>query len=255
MLFQIRYFSSLAVGTALLAVLFTVPTFASEQKEQLSQPGLALSTGKQPTGKQSTGNSALSTEHRGESKQRARSHVSTSINSDFWVYDAFTELRHDVDGDGHYTRLIVDFDVDTVYLVADVYARLYLSRDQGPWNEYAVTEDFSVIASGSGDNYVMESDLVDGFPFGYYDVLIEIYDVIDNSLVAEFGPADSAALSDLPLEDEFRDGAGDVIVVSHGGGGSIDIGLLALLCALLLFTRRRYFNRRVAIFATYPQGR
>jgi len=250
MLFQKRFFSSLAAGTTLLASLLAVPTYAADQKVLLSQPSLALSSGKQ-----SSSDSSLSKEHRGEGKQRARSQVSTSVNSDFWVYDAFTELQYDFDGDGHYTRLIVDFDVDTVYLVADVYARLYLSRDQGPWNEYAVTEDFSVIGSGSGDNYVLESDLVDGFAFGYYDVLIEIYDVANNSLVAEFGPAESAALSDLPLEDEFSDGAGDVIVVSQGGGGSASIGLLALLAMLLMLKQRGSFNRRVAAFATYPRDR
>ncbi len=156
------------------------------------------------------------------------------INPDYWVYSASTSLYFDDDGDGHYTRLLVEFDLDTSYAVADVYARLYLSHEGGPWLEYAITDSFSVYADSGDDSYVVETDLIDGYPFGYYDVLLEIYDHYNNRLLAEFGPADSVEFSDLPLEDEVRDQS-FVEVVIDGGGGSTTMAtvlLLALLCAL-----------------------
>lgn len=227
------------------ALLLSTPavTAQSLNPATLSGPSLSLSNDK----------AGVSKQHRGETKQRARSQLAT-VNPNFWVYDAITELRFDSDGDGHYTRLIVEFDVDTAFILADVYARLYLSRDLGPWNEYAVTDDFSIFSAGGDDSYVLESDLVEGFPFGYYDVLIEIYDTFDNSLVAEFGPADSAQLSELPLEDELSDGVGERIVVSSGGGGSLSSHLLLILGLLVLL--QRIAVRRFAVArATFPQDR
>ncbi len=83
----------------------------------------------------------------------------------------------------------------------------------------------------------METDLVEGYPAGNYDILIELYDTYDNALVATLGPEDSSQLSILPLEDEGRDApAGTTqIVVNSGGGGSFGwLLILGLLGASAL---------------------
>ena len=182
----------------------------------------------------SSAGTMLNREHSG-SKTRPRSQAAV-INPDFWVYSATTELYFDDDLDGHYTRLLVDFDVDTSFLIADVYARLYLSRNGNPWIEYAISDDFSVLASDDSDNYVIETDFVEGYPTDYYDVLIEIYDTFDGALVAEYGPAESVDMLDLPIEDELSDRAPVRIAVSSGGGGSA--GFMVLLGLCLLITRK-----------------
>lgn len=149
-------------------------------------------------------------------------------NTDFWFYAADVELFLDRDNDGYYTGIDLLFDADTYYDVADVYAVIYLSYEYGPWNEYAETEIFTIFGSSGDDEYVVETDLVEGYPTGNYDILIELYDTYDNAFVASFGPEDTSELAILPLEDVGRDApAGTTqIVVNSGGGGSLSWLLL-----------------------------
>ncbi len=159
-------------------------------------------------------------------------------NTDFWFYDAWVDLYADVDRDGFYSGIELTFDVDTIYGVADVYAVVYLSYELGPWNEYAVTEDFTILGTSGNDEYVIETDLVSGYPTGDYDILIELFDAFDNSFVASIGPEDSSELAILPLEDMNRDAVTETrITVNHGGGGSFSWLLLLGLVAAAV--RRR----------------
>ena len=162
-----------------------------------------------------------------------------------WVDYATVAISGDFDDDGFYTRISLDFDVDTEYSAIDVYARLFLSLEQGPWIEYADTDNFTVTTFG-GDSYYVDSDLVEGFPVGYYDVRIEVYDAADDYLLATFGPAESGELSYIPLEDENEDSGyvnDRVVVVSDGGGGSLaGWSLLALfaLAMVQLDTKKKF---------------
>jgi hypothetical protein len=160
-------------------------------------------------------------------------------NTDFWFYTADVELFNDHDGDGYFHGIDLLFDADTWYTFADVYAVVYLSLDGGPWNEYAVTEDFTLYGASSEDEYIIVTELVSGYPAGSYDVLIELFDAYDNTFLAWFGPEDTSELAFLPLEDADRDAAviPEVIVVNrHHGGGST--GLLAILILGLLAVGR-----------------
>jgi hypothetical protein len=151
-------------------------------------------------------------------------------NVEFWIFDASVELFDDVDRDGYYSSITLNFDADTIYDVADVYAVLYLSYELGPWNEYASTDDFTIFGASGGDEYFVETDLVTGYLTGEYDVLIELFDTFDGTFVASFGPNESSNLSYLPLEDASRDTPqGTTIIINEGGGGSLGLlGLLAL---------------------------
>lgn len=149
-------------------------------------------------------------------------------NVEFWIFDASVELFADVDRDGYYSAIKLNFDADTIYEVADVYAVLYLSYELGPWNEYAATDDFTIFGASGGDEYFVETDLITGYLTGEYDILIELFDTYDGAFVASFGPNESSKLSYLPLEDASRDTPPTTtIIVNEGGGGSL--GLLVLL--------------------------
>ena len=142
------------------------------------------------------------------------------------------------------------FDADTIWGVADVYAVVYLSFEGGPWNQYAVTNDFTIFGTSAVDDYVIETELLSGYPTGYYDLLIELFDAWDGSYLASFGPADSSELSFLPLESANRDDpfpGGGGVSVSRGGGGAFTWLMLAMLPLLRLRSigaaanlRRRY---------------
>jgi len=163
-------------------------------------------------------------------------------NVEFWIYDASVELSFDADRDGYYSAIKLNFDADTIYNVADVYAVLYLSYELGPWNEYAATDDFTIFGASGDDEYFVETDLISGYLTGEYDLLIELFDVYDGTFVASFGPNESSNLAYLPLEDASRDTPPPptTIIVNEGGGGSLGLlGLLALFGVAGLARARR----------------
>ncbi len=159
-----------------------------------------------------------------------------SIDHDFWIFDADVILFNDDDGDGYFHGIDLLFDADTIYSAAEVYAVLYLSLDFGPWNEYAVTEDFWIFGASGSDEYVLVTELMSGYPTGEYDLLIELFDAVDNSFLASFGPEDSPELAYLPLEDFNKDApfVETRVTVSHGGGGAADAWMIAILLLLLI---------------------
>jgi len=82
----------------------------------------------------------------------------------------------------------------------------------------------------------MVTELVDGYPTGDYDLLIEIYDAYTGDYVASFGPEDSSELSYLPLEDYDRDTPSVVerrVTITRQGGGASGVWMLAGLALLL----------------------
>lgn len=178
----------------------------------------------------------------GFSKPGAGSTSAESAGIDFWVYDADVQLFNDDDADGYYHGIDLLFDVDTNFSSAEIYAVVYLSYEGGPWNEYAATEDITIFDSSGSDEYGLVTELMQGYPTGSYDLLIEIFDAYDGTFLADFGPIDSSAMSFLPLEDFNRDAPIDEvqIAVSHGGGGgALDAWMLSMLVLLLIVTAIR----------------
>ena len=176
----------------------------------------------------------------GSSKPSSEAAAAKGSN-DFWIYYADVQLFYDDDDDGYFWGIDLLFDADTYFEVADVYAALYLSYEGGPWNEYAVTEPFSIFGATSDDEYVVVTELETGYPTGSYDLLIELYDAFDGTFVAEMGPEHNPDLAFLPLEDFNRDDPDHGHHHHDGGGGALDLttGLSVLVGALVAFRRRR----------------
>jgi hypothetical protein len=173
----------------------------------------------------------------------ARQH---SVLFDFWIYEADVVLFSDDDNDGYFYGIDLLLDADTLYRSAEVYAAVYLSLEGGPWNEYAVTEDFTIHGESANDEYVLVTELMSGYPTGSYDLLIELFDAFDGSFLAALGPEDTSALSALPLEDFNRDApAFDQPVTfsrGSGGGGAAGAGSLIVLMVTLLGRAARRRN-------------
>jgi len=182
------------------------------------------------------------------SKQGYRSEstqlMSSSYYGDFSIYATSVELVEDFDYDGFYHHFSVTMDVDTVYSNAHVYAELYISYEGGPWNDYASTDVFTIYGDSASDAFVIESELVDGFPAGYYDIRIDLYDADQNTWLLSYGPYEDNSLSTLPLEDSYRDNFYDGTSVSYEtdiyvhGNGAINGWSLLLLAGLVLIARR-----------------
>jgi hypothetical protein len=179
-------------------------------------------------------------QQKGELRSVTQSKTTASLaqtpNTDFWFYSADVDLYLDRDADGYFYSIDLWFDADTYYDVADVYAVVYLSHEGGPWNEYAATDDFTLYGASSDDDYVIETDLMSGYPTGSYDLLVELFDSYDGAFVASIGPDDTSELGFLPLEDAERDAPVVVVreVIVREGGGSTGMLMLILLAALAL---------------------
>ena len=179
----------------------------------------------------------------GIGKQTGQSKSSQQkLSGDFEFVAVDVALDGDYDGDGHYYVLELDWDADTVFAEADVYAVVWLSYEAGPWEEFITTSVYTLFGNSSLDRYKVESELESGYPTGEYDVLLELYDPTSGELLADLGPADTFALSLLPLEDRSRD---DVIYDDdyYGGGG---LGVVGLAMLLLGLTTRRRLDRCAA---------
>jgi len=176
---------------------------------------------------------------KGERSVQQKSGITTAQAGDpnIWFYDADVELFSDFDRDGYYFGIDLLFDADTIYAEVDVYAVLYLSYEYGPWEEYASTDDFTLFGSTSDDDYIVETELVSGYPTGNYDILIELFDAYDGTYLASFGPDETSELAYLPLEDSTRDAvsSGHTHIVTSGGGSLSWFLLLGLLAVRMTF--------------------
>ena len=149
----------------------------------------------------------------------------------FEIYDADVALISDIDGDGYHHAINVYFDVDVSYDSATVYAKLYLSREGEPWSQYYSTDLFSIHGDDVADAYEVETELLEGYPPGYYDVLVEIYS-LDHAYMVASEVLDYHYLGkDLPLEDIYWD---EPHVGSHGSV-SISAGAASMSMLLLFF--------------------
>lgn len=178
--------------------------------------------------------------------------TSSASSSDIFIYDASSELISDFNYDGFYHRFSVSVDADTVYETAYVYAKTYLSYEGGPWNHYATSDNYHIYGDSELDRFVIETELGEGFPTGYYDVRIELYDADHNIWIDTYGPYDDVDLLELPLEDSYYDeGYGTVgyqteaeIIVSGHGQGAMSWWLLSIP-SLLVAARRWHLKHPV----------
>ncbi len=174
---------------------------------------------------------------------RSRSQQVTIANRHdqyFSIYDADVELLSDIDGDGFHHALNVIFDVDVDYEGATLYAKLYLSREGGPWIQYTTSALFNIFQNDTGDTYEMTTELIDGYSPGYYAVLVEIYSLNHVDMVASEILDHHYLGKSVALEDLSRD---EVIVYeeveefySHGAG-SFSLFFWLLLVQVVIAAR------------------
>jgi hypothetical protein len=134
--------------------------------------------------------------------RRAISEAISSRAGYFYIYDAGSQLRSDRDQDGYHSEFQIRFDADSEIGDALVYARLYLRRvGELDWQLYHTTDDFWIHGQSEDDDYFVATTLDDGFATSEYDVLIDLYEVGFDGIVATIDPADDVDLFDLPLEE------------------------------------------------------
>jgi len=170
-------------------------------------------------------------------KSTKMSRASRSVNYDhsFSIYNTFSYLLDDYDGDGYYQTFSVVFDADLMSYSslssAEVYAELYLSQNGGPWIYYHTTDDFVIYGDSEDDEYEVITTLHQGYKSDSYDVLIDLYEVGFENIVATYSSDDNNALYALPLESADHDIEYVVEVYDHYAG-SITLYWLIILLGL-----------------------
>lgn len=164
----------------------------------------------------------------------------------FEIYDAWVELSGDLDYDGYHHRIRTRFDADVNSPAETVYAKLYLSHQGGRWIQLTESDLFEIHYDAEDDSYEFVSELVSGYPPGYYDVLIEIHslfhpDVVASRVLYSDDAGYAIALEDLDHDQPYQE---QYVVESYvyGAGGSFSWAGLILL-GMLLIIKLRYFRR------------
>jgi hypothetical protein len=148
---------------------------------------------------------------------------STVASNDFWIYDSWLSLSNDLDYDGYYSTLTVEFDVDTVYSRAYVYAIIYLGVN-GLFEPIHTTSVFAIDSDISEDSFIVESELISGFPSNDYEIMIELYDADTNQFVAFSDGYEDADLAFAPLESvNFETLPEPPVIIIEEHGGSLGI--------------------------------
>lgn len=171
-----------------------------------------------------------------------RESIQSYPSSDFWIFDAWFTYDNDVDYDGYYSSFTLEFDADSVYSRAPVYAVIYLGKND-LYDPIYVTSVFDIYGDASDDSLILENELISGYPNNDYDILIELYDAHTEQLVAFVDAYDDADLAYTSLESmdyEVVYTEPEVVVVTEHGGslGWISVVLLAGIAVYRLTCRK-----------------
>jgi len=172
---------------------------------------------------------------------------SVNFDHDFGIYSALTFLEDDFDGDGYYQTFSVIFDADvysyTSNYDSEVYAQLYLSKDGVNWQHYYTTDNFIIHADSNEDEYEVITTLLDGYSAGHYDVLIDLYEVGYEDIVATYSSDDSETLYGLSLEsNDFDTPYVEEVHIYHSDGGSFSLFSIfsIFIVSIVSFMKRRH---------------
>lgn len=168
---------------------------------------------------------------------KSRESTQSLNETEFWIYDSWVSVANDYDYDGYYTTLTVEFDADTVFASVPVYAVIYLGRND-VYDSIHVTSTFSIYGEASDDAFIVESDLLSGFPPREYDILIELYDAHSDVLLAASDGYWDADLAYVSLESENYDVVEETVVVVEEHGGALFIPALLALFGVAVYRRR-----------------
>ncbi len=176
---------------------------------------------------------------------------------EFIIFDAWLELTGDIDDDGFYHNIRLTFDADVNTGTEAVYAKLYLSHEGGPWYQYATSDVFEIHLDSADDSYEIMTELIEGYPPGYYDVMIELHSFYHHGTVASkildsFNTGFDITLEDLQHDDYYAAGydgyyyEDDYYYESYSHGHSGNLSLALLLLFLILLYVKNHSSKNIA---------
>lgn len=201
-----------------LALLFVLagPTVALEQSTERRATALTTLDGKKST---------LAT------SQAYQTHV--------WFHRVELFLSGDINANGYFHRLEVEFDADTDLPYQPVFAEFSLLPTYGTERIYYTSSVFELFRESADDWLAVDTVLDRQYPADKYLLTVRLFDANTGYLLAEISGFDDINLDLLALEDYNRDsyiGSSTTVEVSAGAAG---ISSALALCLLLVFRQRQ----------------
>ncbi|WP_414828381.1 choice-of-anchor H family protein [Alteromonas sp. H39] len=228
-------FTKLLIAAGLLAL--TGPTAVLAEERKVTTKEYQFKEPVEAAG-QSTANTSSKKKGLETLKGKSRESIQSLNDTEFWIYDSWVTVQNDYDYDGYYTTLNIEFDADTVFSQVPVYAVIYLGKND-VFDSIHVTSVFNIYGDDSNDAFIVESDLVSGFPPRDYEILIELYDADHDVLVAASDGYWDADLAYVSLESENYDVVEETVVVVEEHGGTLFIPALLALFGIALYRRTK----------------
>lgn len=205
-------------------------TLASLLLCALTLPGFAIAAGNQTT--EQHGNPVLQLK-----AQKAPMVTTQSYQSYAWFHSVNLTLSGDINHNGYFHRLEVEFDADTSAPYLQVFAEYTLLPSYGNERVYYTSSVFELYRESADDWLAIDTVLEDSFAADDYLLTIRLFDAATGYMIAEISGFDDANLDYLALEDYNRDSyVPDTSTVEVHGGST---GMFWLL-ALCLFLGFRY---------------
>ena len=133
-----------------------------------------------------------------------------------WFYDVTSEVYQDLDQDGYFQNLTLNFDLDTDYSNLDVFVDIAFINQYGD-SELVYTSDlFTLNGDSEHDNQQFDFQFFDLWPTDYYQVYITVRDAYSSEVYLTVNNNDFYALEDLPLEGSVYDQDNEISIYSLG---------------------------------------
>ncbi len=161
-----------------------------------------------------------------------------AYQSHVWFHRVELFLSGDLNANGYYHRLEVEFDADTSRAYQQVFAEFSLLPSYGSELIYYTSSVFELYRDSANDWLAIDTILDERYPADKYLLTIRLYDANSGYLLAEISGFDDVNLDLLPLEDYRRDSYINSSTTIEVSGGTTGIAALLALC-LLSVSRQR----------------
>jgi hypothetical protein len=186
---------------------------------------------------------SLTTERRSYTKPSLKSVkdsvvTTQSYQSHVWFDSVDIRLSGDLNANGYFHRLEVEFDADTSVSYQPVFAEFSLLPSRGNERVYYTSSIFELYRQSADDWLAIDTVLQNRFAADNYLLTIRLFDANTGYLLAEISGFDDINLDYIPLEDYGRDSfipSSTTVQVSAG-----TTGIIFLLTLCFVAYQRRY---------------
>ena len=159
--------------------------------------------------------------------------------SHVWFHSISLYLSGDINANGYYHRLEVEFDADTELNYQPVFAEFSLLPSYGSERVFYTSSVFELYRDSANDWLAIDTILDQRFAPDQYLLTVRLFDANTGYLLAEISGFDDSSLDFLALEDYDRDSYIDTTTTVEVSAGSTGIMALLTLCCLII-RRRQY---------------